>query len=480
MPSVPDRIEAERLLRSGQINEAIAAYRHLVAQDPTRPDDWFNLAWLQRTAHLFEDALVSYAASLAQGVDRGEEVHLNRAVIFSEHLGDVASAKEELLKAVALNPDFTLAWLNLGNLCEDIGAVDEARDAYERALDATPGHGRALARLTAIDLFAGKAGSRIEMLSDALYNPGLDLDQTAEILFALGAALDAEGRYDEAFDTILRANNTVRNRLGISGRYDKDAHEQLINALIAAPPLPVAEEVIGDPAPIFLCGMFRSGSTLAEQLLARHSMVAAGGELDIIPWLVAERLDNDPLRLAKLTSHEVMELRSAYVERIRTLHPGADIVTDKRSDNFLYIGLIKAMFPSAPIIHTVRAPVDNILSVFFLYFADSVRYGWALEDIAHWFLQYRRIMAHWQARFSADIYDFSYDALVTAPEAELTRALAFCSLSHEPLLHVSPDSHAVRTASAWQVRKPLHNRSSGRWRHYPTATARVRALIGET
>lgn len=479
MASTPARIEAERLLGAGLTDEAIAAYRRLLTLDPSRADDWFNLAWLQKGARAFEDSLGSYAKALALGIARGEEVHLNRAVIFSEHLGDVAGAKAELLKAVALNPDFTLAWLNLGNLCEDLGAVDEARDAYEKSLGASPGNGRALARLTAIDIFAGKAGSRIEPLRAALRRPGLDLDQTAEILFALGAALDAEARYDEAFDAILQANTAVRRRLGLPGRYDRAAHERLVNALIAAPPLPMATESRGDPVPIFLCGMFRSGSTLAEQLLARHSLVTAGGELDLIPWLVTERLDNDPLRLAQLTPRDVTDMRGAYLEQVRALHPGAGIITDKRSDNFLYIGLIKAMFPSARIIHNVRAPVDNILSVFFLYFADSVRYGWAVDDIAHWFTQYRRIMAHWQTRFGADIQAFSYDALVAAPETELARALVFCGLSHEPLLQAAPDNSAVRTASAWQVRKPLHARSSGRWRHYPAAAAQVRALIGE-
>lgn len=470
--AVAARMEAERLLRAGRTDEAIAAYRHLLSRDPARADDWFNLGWLQKGARDFEGALESYAEALARGISGAEEVHLNRAAILSEHLGDVAGAETELRKAVALNPRFTTAWLNLGNLHEDLGAVDEARSAYEQALAASPGHGRALARLTAIGLFAGGAGEQIDTLLDALRRPGLDLDQSAELLFALGAALDAQGRYDDAFAAFTRANQTVRDRLGSAGRYDRTAHKQMVDALIAAPPLPHAAENDDGPAPIFMCGMFRSGSTLAEQLLARHSRVTAGGELDIIPVLAS-----DPARLA---NGDITALRDTYLDRVRALHPGAAIVTDKRSDNFLHIGLIKAMFPSARIIHTVREPVDNILSVFFLYFADSVRYGWALDDIAHWFGQYRRLMAHWQALYGADIHDLSYDALIASPETELAGALDFCGLPLEPVLHAAPDKAAVRTASAWQVRKPLHARSSGRWQNYPGPAAHIRRLIGAT
>ncbi|MGH6706493.1 MAG: tetratricopeptide repeat protein, partial [Sphingomicrobium sp.] len=78
--------QASALRRAGRIPEAIDAYQRLLALDPGLPDSWYNLGWLQRQARDFEGALSSYAQALARGVAEPEEVHLNRAVILSDHL----------------------------------------------------------------------------------------------------------------------------------------------------------------------------------------------------------------------------------------------------------------------------------------------------------------------------------------------------------------------------------------------------------
>src|SRR5687768_5684856 len=121
--------------------------------------------------------------------------------------------------------------------------------------------------------------------------------------------------------------------------------------------------------------MFRSGSTLVEQLLGRHPAVTPGGELEFIPALIAEDLQPYPASLAELSPKRAAELREKYLAQLDALHPGAKHVTDKRPDNFLHIGLIKTLFPGARIVHTARNPLDNLLSVYFLYFARSVSYS---------------------------------------------------------------------------------------------------------
>lgn len=467
---------ANRLLREGRGGEAIAAFKALLAVRPDFPDAWFNLAYLQRQAREFEAALASYGEALARDVTGPEEAHVNRAAILSEFLDRPDDAETELHAAVALNPRFVVAWLNLGNLYEDLGDVARARDAYERALEAAPGHGRALARLTAIDAFEGEAKARIAALQAALRRPGLSHDEAAEIAFALGNAFDAAGNYESAFQHFDFANRVVRERLGAAGRYDPEAHERLIDAIIAAPPPVPVEDNESEP-PIFICGMFRSGSTLAEHILGRHSRVTAGGEIDMIPALVGSELQPYPQALAGADSNKLARLRAGYVDHVRKLHPEADRVTDKRPDNFLYIGLIKALFPRAKIVHTVREPLDNILSIYFLYFDDSVRYGWRLDSIAHWFGQYRRLMAHWKDLFGDDIFDLPYDRLVSGPGPVLHGLQDFLGLDRENLLEEKSEQSAVRTPSAWQVRKPLHGRSSGRWRNYKNHVAGIRDMV---
>ena len=55
-------------------------------------------------------------------------------------------------------------------------------------------------------------------------------------------------------------------------------------------------------------------------------------------------------------------LSEQYLKSLSQLFPGAMHVTDKRPDNFLYIGLIKRLFPAAKIVHTTRDPLDNCLN----------------------------------------------------------------------------------------------------------------------
>jgi hypothetical protein len=118
-------------------------------------------------------------------------------------------------------------------------------------------------------------------------------------------------------------------------------------------------------------------------------------------------------------------------------------------------------------VHTARQPLDNILSVYFLYFAHSVSYSDRLDDIVHYYGQYRRLMSHWQRLYPGDIHTVDYDRLVKDPRPELESLLGFLGLPWDDSCLAEESGPApVRTASNWQVRKPLHERSSGRWRNY--------------
>ncbi len=125
------------------------------------------------------------------------------------------------------------------------------------------------------------------------------------------------------------------------------------------------------------------------------------------------------------------------------------------------------MFPDAKIIHTTRDPLDNCLSIYFSHLDQSLTYALDLMDIGHHYLQYLRLMAHWKALFGADIFDLSYDMLVTEPEPAITRLLTFLGLDwHQRCLSVPAAGRGIRTSSVWQVREPLYQHSSGRSRHY--------------
>ncbi len=469
---------AHAAMREGRIDDGIDAYRQLLAIDPSSTEGWYNLGYLLRCARSFEPALAAYGEALARGIDRPEEVRLNRAMILSEFLARDTEAEEELRAAIAANPRFALAWLNLGMLYEDRGDAAAARDSYARVLALDARHPRALARSSAIDVFEGKARVVPARLAPLLADPRLAPADAAEIGFALGGALDALGRHDEAFAAFARANQAAQAAAPRALRYDRAAQERLVDALIALPPAPRTDS---EPwSPTFICGMFRSGSTLVEQILSRHSGVTKGGELEILPALVETRLQPYPDALAAASPDRLADLRDAYLAEVRSLYPDADVLTDKRPDNFLHIGLIKHLFPSARIVHTTRSLRDTMLSVWFLHFDDSVSYGHALDDIVHWFGQYRRLMAHWRTLYGGDIHDIAYEDVVAEPRATIAALLDFCALDWEDAVLAAQDAGGVvRTASVWQVRQPLHGRSVARWRHYARHIAPYLEQLGE-
>jgi tetratricopeptide (TPR) repeat protein len=472
---------ASRLRQAGRVVEAIAAYEQVLALRPDLPNSWYNLAWLQRQARRFGDALTSYAEALKRGVADPEEVHLNRAVIFADHLARPDEAQGELEAALAINPRFVPALLNLGNLHEDRGEREMARAAYERALACNPADRLALARLGGVARASGPDDALIDRLRQAFADPGTTAADRADLGFSLGRLLDSVGAFDEAFQAYEAANRASRASLGPTfPGYDPAGAERLVERLIAAFPEP-APGVGGDgKAPLFICGMFRSGSTLAEQILARHPRVTPGGELDLLPALIAADLRPYPEAAARADPPALERLRCAYLDGLRARHAEAEFVTDKRPDNFLHIGLIKQMLPEARIVHTVRDPIDNCLSIWFLHLDPAMAYALDLADTAHWYRQYRRLMAHWKRLYPEDIFDLDYDALVADPKPAVKRLLAFCGLDwDEGCLAFHAAANPVKTASAWQVREPLYRRASGRWRNYAAHLAPLRDALSE-
>jgi hypothetical protein len=223
--------------------------------------------------------------------------------------------------------------------------------------------------------------------------------------------------------------------------------------------------------------MYRSGSTLTEQLLAGHPRLAAGGELDFLPNAVQTDLAPFPESIAAVLPQRLKTLAAEYRQSLGDMFPGAAYVTDKRPENYLNIGLIKLLFPDAKIVHTTRNALDNCLSIYFLHLDQRMNHALNLMDIGHHYRQYLRLMRHWKALYAADILDIDYDALVREPKPVVEELLSFLGLDwDERCLTVSP-GRAVKTASVWQVREPLYQRSSGRARHYEKELAELRNYL---
>jgi len=475
--------EVAQLRRQDRVGEAIALYQRVLARWPQLAESWFNLAVLQRQTRQFEAALASYQRAIDAGVKQPEEAHLNRSVIYTDYLRQHAEAERELRLALSINRLFTPALLNLGNLCEDLGRRTEARELYERILEFEPRCFLALARRANLQPPGSAPPDLLAKLRLALADPTLSAPDRATLGFSLGRLLDQAADYHAAFAAYQAANRASRAHAAAFGvvSYDRGQHHAYIDRLIAsgaaAARAPSAAAAPG-PQPIFICGMLRSGSTLAEHLLGAYMDIAAGGELDFLPALVERELAPFPESLATLSQERLDSIGARYRTELARVSRRALHVIDKRPDNFLYIALIKRLFPAARIVHTVRDPLDNCLSIFFLHLDPRMSYALDLMDIGHYFREYRRLMAHWKRTYAADIFDLDYDLLVREPEATLQRVCAFLGLESNALKPVSPPVDvAIKTASVWEVREPLYRTSSGRALHYFSELRELRSYL---
>ena len=212
---------AAGLRDAGRLQEAADAYVELLSLQLDLPESWYNLGWLQRRLGRFAEALAAYERALETGVRDPEEVHLNRGVIFSDHLMRPEAARAEYEVALGLNPAYWQAHFNLGNLDEDKGDRAGARAHYGRVLELQPLAFEALARLANLSDVTDESDPVIERVRAALARPDLSIEDKASLGFALGRALDAAGAYDAAFNAYASANASSRQASGAS--YDQEA-----------------------------------------------------------------------------------------------------------------------------------------------------------------------------------------------------------------------------------------------------------------
>jgi tetratricopeptide (TPR) repeat protein len=435
----------------------------------------------------------AYGEALARGVRRPEEVHLNRAVICSDQLRRDDDAERELRSALAFNPEYVPAILNLGNLHEERGERDQALACYAQVLD-KPGVIAQDYQDLRLEALARTANLRPpDSIDDPLFRQLHDASVRAakhsqvvraNLQFALGRAYDRLGAFDKSFEAYAIGNRSLLRDAGRT--YDRAHSARLTDAMIES--FNAATVTVRDAperrgaAPLFICGMFRSGSTLVEQVLAAHPQVTAGGELDYLMRLAASRFAPFPASMAVADPARDAVLADEYLAHLARLFPHANdgkYITDKRPDNFLLIGMIKRLFPAAKIVHSTRHPLDNGLSVFMQHLNPRVAgYASDLGDIGHYFGEYRRLMTHWKSLYPESIYDFDYDAFVSEPEAALKRLFGFLDIEWDArCLQFHQLGNTVKTASYWQVRRPLYKSASGRWHNYQPHLGPLRAAL---
>lgn len=430
-------------------------------------------------------------------------------------LGDTGAALTALRRAAELEPIDADLQFRLGLQFDRLGLHDEALACGQRTLQSTPAHplarlltARSLQALGRIDETAAEyrrliaqGGPRayqawfslvdlkttrldakeVAALERLAADPKLGDDARAPLAFALGKVYEDAAHYDAAFAAFERANTIVRRSL----RWDATVFSREIDAIRGA----FAGDVAQAPAElgreaIFVLGLPRSSTTLIEQVLAAHSQVEGASELSDLPAVLAQESQRRglkfPLWVSQATPADWERLGRDYLARTarwRTRRPHS---TDKLPNNWMLAGAIRAMLPAARIVDCRRDPLETCWSCYKQWFAPGrANYSYDLTELGTYWRDYDRLARHWRERWPERVRAQDYAALLDEPERQIRALLEFCDLPFEPgCLHFHTASRDIRTASAAQVRQPLH-RDSARAANYGERLAPLRAALAD-
>jgi Sulfotransferase family len=292
----------------------------------------------------------------------------------------------------------------------------------------------------------------------------------------MGKYCDDVRDFGGAFGHFKRANELLKTA---AEDYDRKERSSLIDELIRV----YSREAISalgtagssSVKPVFVVGMPRSGTSLAEQIIASHPAAFGAGEL----YFWATEIAKDTGLARGIPSEPARtKIAEEYLRVLQGYSANASRVVDKAPVNCDFLGLIYSVFPNARVIYMRRDPIDTCLSCYFQQFLTGLNFTFELSDLAHYYREHRRIMAHWRAVLPPGlILEVPYEELVTDQETWSRKILQFIGLDWDPrCLEFHTNERQVATASAWQVRQKIYESSVGRWRNYEKFIGPLKAL----
>lgn len=475
---------AQRSLDEGQLQTAIDIYDRVLAKDPSYVQVYNNRGGALHALKRYEDALINYDHAIGVKGDYAL-LHYNRGHVLQalKRYDDALASYDE---AIILKPDYAAAYHTKGVVLMNKGRLAEAENMFRRAFELNPRFSETLYSLTTIRRYRDVNDPFVGQIRTALGNTTNSTHDVEMLSFALGKIYDDCGYYDQAFE-YYRRGNRLRN-----GNVIYNAHrvEEITRntRVVFTPKFLSNRSAFGsdDEAPVFIVGMPRSGTTLMGSILSNHPSIETAGELMTIAESAAQlpKLTGKNLPYPQVLRHMSPDIASHVIGKYqRKLRENVDrnsiYVIDKYPLNFRYLGFIAILFPRSHIIHCTRHPLDTCLSTFFQRFPLDYDYSFDMQNIAHSYGEYLKIMDHWRKVLPMKLIDVRYEDMVADTEQTARRALGFLGLDWDARClapHTNPC--AVETASNWQVRQPVYEYAVGRWRHYEKHLARLKGLIG--
>jgi predicted Zn-dependent protease len=399
----------------------------------------------------------------------------NLLAVILGRVGEYARSSALYKELLEEYPSNAKVWMSYGHVLKTEGRTEDCIRAYRETIAREPSLGEAWWSLANMKTFrftdADMAAMRAQLAST-------ELSETDRLHFdfAMGKALEDAGEWEGSFRHYASGNAIHHATVDYDPALNAGRIERFRRDFTPGFFAERAGQGCDSPAPIFVVGMPRSGSTLVEQILSSHSQVEGTTELpEIISMarMLRERSDGDETEgynrvLAAMEPAELRALGEEYLDRCR-IHrkTEASFFIDKMPNNFLHTGLIHLMLPLAKIIDTRRHPMACCFSNFKQHYARGQNFSYSLEDMGHYYRDYVRLMAHFDAVLPGRVHRVIYEEMVADTEAEVRRLLGYCGLPFEEgCLRFFENDRPVRTASSEQVRRPIYSDAVDQWRHY--------------
>lgn len=451
--------EASRV--KGDLDAAIAWIDRAIQANPD-PQHKIKKAWLLSRL-LRRDEILPLADQVAAqaGDDRMLRWQLGKLYYHHNFLREAIGQYEQ---ALAVGPDNPSWRYDLAIARFYAGDADNAEKDLNSVLRASPQAGSVIYLRSTLRRQQPDRNN-VADIESRLTSPFRTAEDEAGARYALAKELEDLGEHERAFASLLAGAKKKRSAI----QYDASAFSRMTDEIraaqnAAAMAVPVAGH--DDAGAIFILGLPRTGTTLAERILLQSGRVKDAGELmdfgfHLTAAIKRVRATAPNLSPADATMKVDFEaIGRDYMRGARHMAGGSERFIDKLPANYLYCGIIHKALPKAKIIHLVRDPLDSCYAIFKTLFFNAYDFSYDLEELADYYIAYRRLMQHWHEVLPGVILDVRYEDLVADTETQARRIYDWCGLEWTPEALSIPDSKTVfATASAAQVREPVHTRS---------------------
>ena len=436
----------------GNISEATKYYQLIIRQGCIDPRVFSNYGVILKNLGKLKDAEISTRKAIELNPNYSQGF-LNLGLILKD-LNNLQDAEISTRKGIKLNPKNANGYSNLGGILQDLGKLKDAEASLKKAIQLNPNLTKAYFSLSSLK-YANEINSKWQknlFLENILKNKFPK--EKVDIYFARANILHNKKNYDES-SKYLKFANKLKIEINPS---DSNFLINKSKALLIESDKKEIHKKIQRPFSnsIFIVGMPRSGSTLLESILSMNNDVYDLGEVNILEESFLESKE----------SNKELNLAEIYEKKVKD-KTNLEITTNKYLYNYQYAGVIAKNIPNSKIIHCIRNPLDNILSIFRAHFAKGNTYASSLVDCANIYLNQEAIMSEYKNRFRTKIYDLNYELLVMHPKREIKSLIFWLGWKWDDNYlapHLNPRS--VSTASNVQVRSPINTKSLRGWQKY--------------